>query len=800
MKRRELLAACEQIIKSFDPAKTTVDAHAEEQLLNLPNASPSERLFLQQVFYGSFRYRELLRPALTRFLEASAGKGASRRDYTAYLVLSYLAIFRLGEIGGSRFGALVTCGAIAASSAHALLAFLFDESELSGELRESWIKVLDPAFVDTEIIAKMRKCRAETIEALLAQLHATAFGSGTSGASSASPDATADTGVTKKKITVPVAPNITQPKPRRAAEPIAIPQSVKAAPVPSNLNAVPLLELEKQKRERRERIQRETATKYADAAKDQFKLESGARSNLEQVRREVEAARAKELQFDFKAKPAPALNTSPSAGETIKLNAAAILREDALLKKKKEKEAQVLRAYEAELRDPMEFYRWQAQAQAQDERENRELIEKRRLEMAQAQHDAIEAAARAKLENRELALQMKSEAHERLAEKEKQDAELLDAQRENASEMKQIRDAAPREAEDRVKEENKRQREELLVFMAAERERRAAQDAVEQAQREDLIRQIRALERVHREHVAVFDPASTMQLGLLEEMSLSELRERLDVRKAEQLAWEASRREDINADKTEKREMLEDKARGLAKARQTAASVSAVQRERRKAAERAKLEEMEAKRREGNLKLAEKLQQQRAAREAQTAALKAEAEEIAKKRMFLGAAKNLLEESHFDQLEQGAEREMRNRQTTMQASTTTNERVRRQEQDQRTMNSRVDRAKKAKENAQRDSEVEMARRDGVNKARDEDELLRSMVRHEKRRYLHAQEVLKNRNVYATAQSTQLTIKARESIAAKTGKLVTRPMSGSGALTSIRSRNQLEEQVQMLPNL
>lgn len=812
MKRRELLAACEHLIKTFDPARMTVDAHAAEALRELPDASASDRQFLQQVFYGTFRYRELLRPALARFLEVCAGRGASRRDYTAALVLAYLAVFRLNELGAARFGALVTASAMAAAGAHALLSFLFDEDELTGELRSCWTRVLDPEFVDAEIIAKMRRSRAEAINPLLAQLHGSAFGS-SSGTSSNAEPSTEARDARRRKATVPVMPNITQPKPRRAVEPIAIPQAVKAAPVPANLNAVTLEDLAKQKKERRERIQHELASKYAEAAKDQFKLESGARSNLEQVRQEVEAERAKELKFDFKAKPAPTANASPTAGDAVKLNAAAILREDALLKKKKEKEAQLLRAYESELRDPMEFYRWQAQAQAQDEREKRDLIEKRRLEMAQAQHDAVEASHRAKLENRELALHMKAEAHERLADKSVQDAQLMEAQRENAVEMKQVRDAAPREAEERVREDNKKQREELLQFLAAERERRAAQDAIEKAQREDLIRQIRALERVHREHVAVFDPTATMQLGLLDEMSLSELRERLEVRKAEQIAWEASRREDILSDKTEKRELLEEKAKGLTRARHAAASASAAQRERRKAAERAKQQEEEAKRREGNLKLADKLQQQRLAREAQTAALKAEADEIAKKRLFLGAAKNLLEESHFDQLGQGAEREARERQSTMQASATTDERVRRQERELREKNARVSRDSKAKEDALRNHEEERARRDGVVKARDEDELLRGMVRHEKRRSLHAQEVLRNRNAYATALSTALTIQARQFAAVKAGvskgaaEVVARRPGTGAPLATARSRNQLEEveqqrqkQRQVLPSL
>ena len=66
----------------------------------------------------------------------------------------------------------------------------------------------------------------------------------------------------------------------------------------------------------------------------------------------------------------------------VKLNVASILREDAVYKKKQEKEKKLIEAYESELRDSTEFYKWQKGMRDQDERERIEAVERRRVEMA----------------------------------------------------------------------------------------------------------------------------------------------------------------------------------------------------------------------------------------------------------------------------------------------------------------------------------------------------------------------------------------------------------------------------------
>lgn len=75
----------------------------------------------------------------------------------------------------------------------------------------------------------------------------------------------------------------------------------------------------------------------------------------------------------------------------VKLNTAAILREDALYKKKQEEEARLILKYEQDLRDDTEFSEWKARMLAADEADLQAEIDRRRKEMAASAAAAIKA-------------------------------------------------------------------------------------------------------------------------------------------------------------------------------------------------------------------------------------------------------------------------------------------------------------------------------------------------------------------------------------------------------------------------
>ncbi|OQR95489.1 hypothetical protein THRCLA_07818 [Thraustotheca clavata] len=747
MKRKELLSACEALVKSYDPNVMTVDAHVDEELRDAPNA---DRLFLHQVLYGCVRYKDILKVFLSNFYQDNSAK-VSRNDYTKFMILGYLCIFRLDDIGLGTFKSIVSSQN--PTSMHVFLAYLFDKTILQGPVKAEWIRLLDQAFVETEMIGKMLVYQHE-IQGILDHLHARAFGM------AAAKETLKKNGgivrVASKEPTIPIEPNITKPKPRAIPEPIRIPLEIKANPVPE-LNNLTLSDLDEQQKKRREAAKQEVIKKYEESPAQPFKLQE-TRSNFEVVKKEIEDARMAELKVKFKAKPAPIFADKDAP---VKLNAAAILREDALYKKKQEKEAKIIQAYESDLRDASEFYRWQSDMIKKDDEDQRRQVEIRRLEMAQAQHEAIEASLRAKAENREVAIQMKVLARENEEKRKQEESELSQAYQQIASDIKQNRDIAPREAEERIRLENVRKREELNALLEAERIRKAEQDAIDQAQREDLIRQIRALDRVHREHVAVFDPTESSNCGLLEEMSLVELRERLQMKKVQEAEWKEERREHILGVKKEKEDDLKIRVQNITRIRQSAAEANRAARARRKQLEQEKIEREKKMRDEGNLKLAAKMAKQRDEREAENRRLREEEEQIANKRMFLGAAKNMLEERHFMQQAMGAERQATDCQTATQTEARTEAATKNALKRARQSYRHQQAIEKQHEMAEMDSLIERATFETKMRLKQDNEQRKAVVRHEKNRRLHATEILQNRNVYATEIAKQSVLNGRQ---------------------------------------
>lgn len=191
------------------------------------------------------------------------------------------------------------------------------------------------------------------------------------------------------------------------------------------------------------------------------------------------------------------------------------------------------------------------------------------------------------------------------------------------------------------------------------------EDEKDHEQKMDRIRQLRT-HIVHKPEVKVFDPTTSAGLGLLDEMSLVEMEERLEINKVREKAEEIEKRKAIVAERTLKQAQLSQRIENIKRIREAAKESNREARIQKKERER-KMKEVESQKLEVNqMALKDKLMGHREARKKEMGDLMEEEQRRKKNQMFQGAATHQVEETHYDQLLLGAERQTRIRQERAQ--------------------------------------------------------------------------------------------------------------------------------------
>ena len=626
-----LIEICKKALKGFDAETQAADIRLHEILEGHSELDDAEETFVVEVFSGCVRYQSLLVITVENFY-LDEGKKMLRKDSVLYQIFAYLAMLRLDDLGFENFNSFIMNQDNL--KMFSFLKYLFDLPKLQSWLKKKWCNIYDQKFVEENILPNLLNNMDNVLD-LISQLN----------------DKLQNKTVPKRESTAtqPEPFNLTKVKPRAIPMPEPIPKVKTTNVIPASTYKAPREEIEimKKKEEQRKRGEQMLEsvrslnvnhTKTAKSMKTQDRLNT--------IVKEGEA----QLKFDcHKARSVPKKiieNTAP-----IKLNAAAILREDALYAKKEEEELKkIVGVLSGEGTDD-DFQAWKRQRD--EEKRHAEAEERARKKMIGLLSYEEAMLAKQKLtENNKVKVQkMKSEADKMLK-------EYLLAQLQQEEETREkvlsIQDGHQQTKEAQLKlQEIKRK---MVQDVHAE-SKALMQIAVEEAQRDmerkmKMIQEIRAFDRTPISTVKFVDLTATAGFGFLCEMSIAELRERIALLNEENARELEERRGDILADKVSYKKMIEQKLEAISHNRGVISQETAKiikEKEKLKSPPQVKSTQIDA--------MQKKLEEKRAERLRIKTAQQVTMNSLPVKRSInLEAEKRAMEERRWKELEQTRER------------------------------------------------------------------------------------------------------------------------------------------------
>jgi hypothetical protein len=516
--------------------------------------------------------------------------------------------------------------------------------------------------------------------------------------------------------------------------------------MPTYLDVTSLATIDVQRKEKAEQIRQSTYAKYQDGNL-QFKFgETKSGRTLEEAKREIEQEFAQRLAFDSSyVNPVPDFDKTEAK---VKLNTAAILREDALYKKQQEKDYNLLKNYEVELRDCTEYYGWQRQMKQRDHEVKLQQVAMRRELSRQSAVDAKDAVERQKNHNRQIAEMLREQAEAILQQKEMMDEVRKLENQGQVAEIIAVREVAPKVAREKVELERIDAGKKLRDELEEQRRRKEEEDRIEEENRADRIQQLRALNTVNKKHIVVFDPTETSGVGLMGEMSYMEMKERLEMERVREEAREFEKRKDIVATKEKKAEELNSKLSLISKYRKLKADSNREASQKRKELESKEKAAVEAKRELAAIHLDKELQVKREEKRRIAVELAEEEERIKRQQQYLGAAKGAVDEMIARQLLDGQEREIRIRQHSAKEIAEADEIAMERDRANRERAKRRELIARLREDEKVEAEISSDRRDALEKRKLEMFRKKNMVKIGHIQSEKTREVVTNHNLYA----------------------------------------------------
>ncbi|XP_010152784.1 PREDICTED: cilia and flagella associated protein 99, partial [Eurypyga helias] len=468
----------------------------------------TEEKFVLDTLTGCIEYKSLLDVVVNAFFVRD-GRYCPNSERNLYAVICYLATFQLEELGLQHFSRIVK--SLDTAKMQKFLRFFFNALYLNTWIKDEWSRFYDSLYVKENWIDPLLRWQPEVqqlIEQLTDKLH------------------NRTTTVKTSMVTQPKEFNLTVPKPRAIPIPLPIPVLEKRTPVPPSTYKHP--KEKKQLEEIKAKNRRKAEDLLLKANANRFRCAT-MKSEMEEI------------------------DNIP-----IKLNAAAILREGALYQRKTEQELKRIENLLRGAGDPSEFLEWQKQMRGKDLEEQLADIECRRLQGKLSHEEAILAHQNVIQENKKKADLMREEKAELMhqyAEK------RLQEQKETRELVEQVVEGHKNAKQAKIKLQKYKQQ---IVQEVCEENRELLRQALEEEEeklrkRYELIQQIRAIESLPSLRHKIVDLTETGGHGLICEMSIVELRERLALLKEAQKAAEEEKRDQIIHEKQAKEQLLLDK-------------------------------------------------------------------------------------------------------------------------------------------------------------------------------------------------------------------------------------------------
>ena len=566
-----------------------------------------------------------------------------------------------------------------------LYTFIFDEEVIEKKLKPKWLKIYDPTYVETKIeeLLKNKESLNDLSEFLLSKAKVGIFdkeeedekkdlNDTNDNNDNITKTATNLLSITQgnfnKKKTKVIEPlsrrkkhhppimqepfNLTENKPRKFIEPTPIEINFKMKPLPlANYHKTSLKQIEEERNERLEKLRKRTLCEPFE-----FKTEKRP-MNYDKIKEEVEKKLNDTL--DFNKKYSIKIPDFNNKNADVKYNEAAIIREEFLIDKNKKEIEKEMNRRLIEKTDDKEFNRWVSEMKIKEDIENLEKIQKRKIALEMTRETTLTCKEKYQRINQLKNLEHKKELAENAIKKErKKQKELI----KNKNLIIEINKGLDNIVQNKIKRtnENKELFKNIKDNINELTSKAIIEKKLELERRDEIVRQIRELEKLPMIRNTGFDPTETQGIGLLEEMSLVELKERLEIQKKMLKEQIESKREENKLKAEERTDEIIEKANIILDHRDKLRNLKEIERKEKKDAKIQK-ENLLREIREKNLfEMREKMQNKKDQLRKEDEIFQRKIRDIKLQRQFLQLGQAAVEEKVHKMIEEGLERKITN--------------------------------------------------------------------------------------------------------------------------------------------